>query len=628
MAIESMKKVAVFGLSDEFPNIAHGLQRLSMLHISNIETLDNVEHDDGGEALTTAENNLLKVEAALEALKPYNQNKRGALSAKPQLTESQLCVVDSGQNWQTVEQTLALSQKLPAFKSQRLQLHNALEALMPYEKLAIDISDIHATQHTFMTIGTVPETQYQLLLSESLTVDAVVESIGTKKDLRTVFVAAHKEQTEEVLTVLRAAGFVDANLSVSGTIRLEQERLRREIKQTDEQTQHIESSLKELSQKVPELQTLYDCCSVAKQRAALALESGRTGRTFYLTGWVRERQADKLALQLHSLSDAIAVEFPQPNEGEIPPTAMQNSKLLKPFESITEMYSAPSPYEADPTFMMAPFFLCFFGMMVSDAAYGIILTVVSLLILKKTKAKGMMGQILSVVAIGGIATLIWGVILGSWFGEALLPSLWFNPLKEPIKMLLLCLGLGLIHISFGVFMKAWALIKQRKFLAVIFDCGFVLCVLWGAVAAFVGVSFGLNIVLVGVIGMLLTAGRDRKGIAKKFIGGFSAVYGLSSYLSDVLSYSRLFGMGIATGVIAMVFNTIAGMLMGGILGTILGVVVLVIGHTFNIAINALGAFVHASRLQYIEFYNKFYEGGGRVFAPYTFKTKYTQLILG
>jgi V/A-type H+-transporting ATPase subunit I len=193
-------------------------------------------------------------------------------------------------------------------------------------------------------------------------------------------------------------------------------------------------------------------------------------------------------------------------------------------------------------------------------------------------------------------------------------------------MLLLCLGLGMIHITVGILMKAKALIKERKYIDVVFDCGFILCILWGAVAAFAGLGFGMTLVLIGVIGILLTAGRDRKGLHKKLLGGFSSVYGLSGYLSDVLSYSRLFGMGIATGVISMVFNTIGRLLMGNIIGIIFGILVMIIGHTFNIAINTLGAYVHASRLQYIEFYNKFFEGGGRVFVPFAFRTKYIQLI--
>ena len=628
MAIDRMKKVAIFGMAEEFANISHGLQRLSMLHIANIETLDNVSHDDGGESLTRADSRLNKVEAALVALKPYDKSKRGMLSAKPRMIESELMAVDNEQNWCFVEQAISHGQQLPVLRSRFLQAQNALETLSPYEKVEMRISDLRKSQHAFMALGSVPIASYDALCADAQALGALVETIDLKKDLRTVFVAVHKSQQESMQPLLSGAGFTDANLTIEGTVKEEQLRLQADIEDIKRQTEQIEKALDELSKHISQLQMLFDYCSVLRTRATLALESGRTSKAFYLTGWVRERQADQLTEKLTALSDTIVVDFPEIKEGEMPPTAMRNGKFLHPFESVTEMYSSPSPYEADPTFAMAPFFLCFFGMMVSDAAYGIILTVLSIVILKLMKPSGMMGQIVVIIAMGGVSTLIWGAVFGSWFGEALLPPLWTNPLEQPIPMLLLCLGIGMIHITTGILMKAKALIKEHKYLGAFFDCGFVLFVLWGAVATFAGVSFGLTIVYTGLIGIFLTAGRDRKGIMKKFTGGFGAVYGLSGYLSDVLSYSRLFGMGIATGVIAMVFNTIAGMLMGTIPGFIIAVAVLIIGHGFNIAINTLGAYVHASRLQYIEFYNKFFEGGGRAFVPFTFKTKYVQLIQG
>ncbi len=628
MAIDRMKNVAIFGMADEFANIAHGLQRLSMLHISSIETQDNVQRDDGGEALTKADNRLAEVMCALEAVKPYYKGGRGMLSAKPTMTESQLCALDNEKNWAAVHEILALSQQLPMLRSKLLQAQNALLALRPYEKLDAHVSEIRTSKLAYMALGIVPEAAYEQIQTQAADLDAIVQPVELIKDMRTVVVIAHASQREAVEILLRNAGFNDANLHCSGTIKEEQQSLHNEIRDIDKKTSEIGEALIKLSTHTETLQMLYDHCAIVKQRAAIALESGRTQKVFYLTGWVRERQTEKLTAALTSLSDAVAVEFSDPKEGEMPPTAMRNSKLLRPFQSITDMYSSPTPFEADPTFIMAPFFLCFFGMMMSDAAYGIILTACALLMMKMTKPGGMMGQIIGVVAMGGIATFLWGVVFGGWFGAPLFPALWFNPLEEPLLMLMLCLGLGLVQITVGILMRASALFKKHKYIDIVFDCGFILCILWGAVAAMLGVSFGMTVALIGVLGIFLTAGRASKKIIGKFVGGFSEVYNLTGYLSDILSYSRLFGMGLATGIIAMVFNTIAGMLMGNPIGFVFAVVVLVVGHSFNIAINALGAYVHSCRLQYIEFYNKFYEGGGRSFVPYTFKTKYINLIQG
>lgn len=628
MAIDRMKKVAIFGMADEFARIAHGLQRLSMLHISAIEPVEDVEHDDGGDTLTRADKRLSEVENALTAIKPYFEGGRGMLSPKPVLTEAELEAADNEENWDIVRRATNVCQQIPSLRSRYLQAQNTLLSLRPFERFDADVEDIKSSRLAFMALGTIPEVSYAALVDGAQALDAVVQSVELINDMRTVFFVCINEQTERAHALMQDAGFVEAKFSFSGTVKGEQARLNQQMDDIQQQIEQAQQDLANLAEHTPALEALFDSCTVQRQRAALALESGRTGKAFYLTGWVREKQADKLTDALIRLSDAIVVDFPERKEGEMPPTAMRNSRLLKPFESITEMYSMPTPYEADPTWIMAPFFLCFFGMMMSDAAYGIIMTIGALLMMKLAKPGGMMGQIVAVIAMGGIATLLWGIVFGGWFGAPLLPPLWFNPLDEPITMLILCLALGFLQITVGIFMRAAALFKEKKYLAILFDCGFVLCVLWGAVAAMVGLSFGMTLALVGAIGMFLTAGREKPKIMSKFVGGFSAVYGLTGYMSDILSYSRLFGMGLATGIIAMVFNTIAGMLMGNPIGIVFAIIVLIIGHTFNIAINALGAYVHSCRLQYIEFYSRFFEGGGRVFVPFTFKTKYVHLNQG
>jgi V/A-type H+-transporting ATPase subunit I len=626
MAIERVEKVAIFGMAQEFPRIARGLQRLSMLHIERIETVGVSRGAD--DTLADADDRLSRAEAGIEALKPYAAKKGGIPFAKPQLTEAELLAADAEEQWRTVERALSLTQGMPLLRARIAQAKNADEALAPYEKLTVRVGDIRSEQHVFMALGTVQEASYEKFLDEAALFEAVVQSIDQKGDMRAVFIACHKSQREGMDAAMRSAGFIDAALGFEGTVGEEQRRLRAEMAQAQAQLDDAQRELAVLAKDMASIELLRDCCAVKRQRAALALDAGHTQQAFYLCGWVRERHVDELRERLEALSEGIAIEIITPEADEKPPTAMRNGRLLRPFEAVTEMFSAPSPYEADPTWMMAPFFLCFFGLMLADAAYGIALTALALLMLKLVRPAGRSGQIVAVLAMCGVATLLWGILFGSWFGESFLPALWFNPMDDPMLMLLLCLGIGLVHISCGILMKGIALVKERRYLAVVFDCGFILCVLWGAVAALLGARAGLTVLYVGIAGMFLTGGRDRPGILKKFVGGFSEVYGLSGYLSDVLSYARLFGMGIATGVISMVFNTIAGMLMGNIVGIVFASAVLFVGHTFNFAINALGAYVHACRLQYIEFYNKFYEGGGRVFTPYAFKTKYTQLIRG
>ena len=625
MAIDRMQKVAIFGLAEEFAAISHGLQRLSMLHITHIEGQD-VRTDDGGQTLAEADAALARVHAAIDFLSAYNANKRGLLTPKPEMTEEELSQVDDAQNWRAVDEATKLREQLAEQRALIAQWNNTLSALAPYEQLDAKVGDIRPTAHVYMVLGTVPQAGYAEFAQQAQALGALVEQIGETGDVYTVFAAVHRDQQEALTSLLRTAGFADANLPVKGRVKEEQARLREDVQRAQLRMAQLGAEALTLSQSMEKLQWLYDYCSIRQQRAALALESGRTEKTFVLTGWVRERQVKKLQAALQKLSDAVYLEQIEPEEGELPPTAMRNGRFLKPFEAVTDMYAALSPYEADPTWIMAPFFLCFFGMMVSDAGYGIVLTILAALFMKIARPRGMMGQIVAIVTLGGVVTVLWGTVFGSWFGESLLPPIWFSPLEEPMMMLGLCLGLGMVHLTTGILMRAVALIKAHQIWDALFDCGLILGILWGAVCALLGVHGALTVVLICVLGVFLTAGRDRKNLIGKFTGGFSAVYNLTGYLSDVLSYSRLFGMGLATGVIGMVFNTIASLLTTSWIGWPFALIILVAGHGFNIAVNTMGAYVHACRLQYIEFYDKFFEGGGRTFVPYAYKTKYIVLI--
>jgi V/A-type H+-transporting ATPase subunit I len=204
-----------------------------------------------------------------------------------------------------------------------------------------------------------------------------------------------------------------------------------------------------------------------------------------------------------------------------------------------------------------------------------------------------------------------------------IPAL-LSQIGDAMLVLGLCLGLGVVHIITGLIIGMYMEIKNGNILAAIFDkLSWILAVLGGIawlVGGIIG-TVGMYVFLTGVALIIFTSARNKPGnVIKKFVLGLGAVYGITGYLSDILSYARIFGMGLSTSVIEQVFNTIAGMVMGNVLGYIFGIVILIVGHTFNIVINAMGAFVHTARLQFIEFYSKFYQGDGRAFAPLTVKT--------
>ena len=271
--------------------------------------------------------------------------------------------------------------------------------------------------------------------------------------------------------------------------------------------------------------------------------------------------------------------------------------------------------------------------MLSDAAYGAILTIGSFIILKMFNIEGLMKKIMKLFMYCGISTMFWGIMFGGVFGDMFgISALWFNPVEDPMTLLVFSLIFGGIHLFVGMGIKAYILIKSGHMVDAVCDIFLWYILLIGLVLFGVGnmitpvlSEIGKYMSIIGAVGILFTGGRSKKGIGK-ITGGLGSLYGITSYLSDVLSYSRLLALGLATGVVSQVINTLGKMLGGGIVAIVAMVIVFIIGHVFNLAINTLGSFVHSSRLQYVEFFGKFFEGGGTAFNPFKRRTKYVEIV--
>jgi V/A-type H+-transporting ATPase subunit I len=368
----------------------------------------------------------------------------------------------------------------------------------------------------------------------------------------------------------------------------------------------------------------------------------KTKKTFFIEGWVPARVTEKAAAILEE--NGCYYRFRDPEEGEDVPVLMENKNFFVPFESITEMYSLPDYRGFDPTSIFAIFYAIFFGIMLSDAGYGILMAVACFIVLKKYDLEGGAYKLIKLFFWCGISTTFWGAMFGGWFGdffqvfakvafgkELVIEPIWFNPINDPMKLLIFSLGLGIVHIFLGMGIKAYMLIRNGKWFDAICDVGFWYLLIIGLIAWLGGGmilpgspigEIGKWMSIAGAAGLLLTGGRNNKGIGK-ITGGLGALYNITSYLSDILSYSRLLALGLATGSIASVIN-----MMGSMVGdnlVIKGIVltlVFIVGHALNMAINVLGAYVHTNRLQFVVLFSKFYEGGGKAFEPLKFNTKF------
>ena len=534
-----------------------------------------------------------------------------------------------------------------------------IASLEPFRELGTDIELIKPTKHISYILGVADAKAMEVIESIESCLDTHIglETFGAE-GARAVIIACQSIDYEPVMRMLKETGFVEfMPPKLTGTFSQNIEKEKAKLTSISERLEEINKQLAEAAKKRAELDMAADAYAIERDRAQGDAALSVSEYAYVLDGWARADRLDDIKAAIESVTDAYYMDTRDPLDDETPPSVTRNSKLIEPFEVITEMYALPSYRGMDAAAVMAPFYFLFFGMMLSDAGYGLVMVLGCGIILHKFKnMEEGLRKTLTMFLYCGISTIFWGILFGSFFGDAItviaktffntdivIPPLWFTPVDEPMRLLLFSFLVGIIHLFAGLGAQFYQLAKQGKWLDAIYDVVFWYLLVGGAIiyllsmqmfADMVALSFtlpasvgtaGIIAAGIGAVGIVLTSGRSSKSIGKRFLKGLYGLYGVSSYLSDILSYSRLLALGLATGVIASVFNQMGAMPGNNPLGVIIFIFAFVVGHTLNIGINVLGAYVHTNRLQFVEFFGKFFEGGGRKFAPFTTKTKYFKI---
>ncbi len=441
---------------------------------------------------------------------------------------------------------------------------------------------------------------------------------------------------EKVSAVLAGAKYALCPLRDDCTASQLSESIKAEIKEAEEKDVAALYRALDYYKYLADLKVLYDVMGQDVEKSEAELEFVSTANTFVAEGWLPSERAEKVIGRIKSKTEKIIAELSEPEEGDTPPTLVVSKKIVEPYEDITNMYSVPAYREIDPNPFMAVFFFLFFGIMIGDAGYGLVLSVGGLIILKCVRLEKGTARMIALFAMGGISAVVWGLLFGGVFAISAIPALWFNPMEEPLMMLGVSIALGAVQLLAGYALHSAKMFRDGKPLDAIFDSLFIF-VLFGGLACIALdmllkpkaplITVGLALIIVSLVGILCTAGRHNKGVLSKIMGGFSGLYGLVNLLSDLLSYARLFGLGLASGAIGLAFNTLGSLFFTmpvPVLGYVIGFIILIPLHAFNLGIGVLGAYVHNARLQFLEFYGKFYEGDGRMFSPMGEKTKYVR----
>lgn len=667
MAVVEMKRIHVYALKNNRKKILEMLQRKAAVEVSSpeeagLEAAGPFSKTDTASARQTFEKNAQLINAAVEVLDSYCTFQKPMLAmlegrkgigvqqyeetaqAAPELTK-------------TAARVNALGKKINDQQAEIARLEAQIDALKPWMGLDVPMRTI-GTSSTSVFIGTFPEelsegqVKAQLAQAAPEIEGVEVEVVSTQPQQTCAFVVCLAKYGMKLEAALRGMGFTYPAAPSKTAPPERVEELRGRIQQAKEEISAAEKEIASYGNKREALLFTADYYTMRADKYQVLGELWQSPHVFWLTGYVEAAAAPALQRELEEKYHAF-VELETPGENEELPVKLQNGFFGAPVEGVIEGYSLPGKHEVDPAKVMCVFYYVLFGMMLSDAAYGFLISLgTGIVLLKFKNIEESLRKTMRMFFFCGLSTMFWGILFGSYFGDAIpvvartffntkinLPPLWFAPLEEPMRLMLFSFLLGIIHLFAGLAMQIYQLCRRGKYLDALYDSGFWYMLVGGLIIALVSMDMfqemmGLSLAIppvvttialvfaaIGAVGIIATSGRESRG-AKRILKGLYGLYGVSSWLSDILSYSRLLALGLATGVIAQVFNMLGTMAGGGVVGAILFILVFIIGHVLNLLINLLGAYVHTNRLQYVEFFGKFYEGGGRKFQPFAAKTKY------
>ena len=645
--IAAMKKLTLAALKSDIDKLCSEIMWLEAVETSEFDmsALPEYAESFGNDSdIYLAEQNLQRLKNALDTLSPYGSGKKKRL-IPPVLTRAQFESLESFKDeaFDVAAETERISKDIASARAAVNKASNDIASFVPFESLDEPLN-LDSTAYTSVIRGTFPKIikldDVKKRLDEA-GFDYELVTLGVYGDFSYVLAVVLKQDAAEFLKELGSEGFsrilpFDSPLSAAGQI----EKLKSDIENYNENIVKLTSSYRLLAEKLPVLEQTVDYLSSRLEAERIKQKLISTDSACILTGWVPEYMAPALEKKLSGFECCYSLETPA--EDDKVPVKLLNRRLATPFESVLGLYSYPDYRGVDPTFVMSIFYFIIFGLIMQDVLYGLILLFGAKALASFLRAKdgSAMKKMLDMFSICGISTIICGVLFGGYFGN--LPSAFaqnilgienfpniavaFDPVTNPIPYLFLSLGLGAVHLVAGLLMKAYMLIKSGQVLDAVFDVGLWLVLFAGIGLLAVAPEYGKWVALIGAAGLVLTQGRTAKNPIMKLLKGVMSLYDIVGYVSDLLSYSRIMALGLSGAIIAQVVNLIGTLGGPTVVGFIALILAIALGHTLNLALSLLGAFVHTARLQYIEFFGKFYIDGGEPFKPASVRTKYTQII--
>ena len=667
MAVLQMRKINICAMKKNRKKILEFLQRKGCLEIQETDNEDSVfEKMNTATQISIFERNAALADNALEVLDrhcPENKSMFAGLEGKKQIDdkEYQKSIENQQDIMNLVNRILQMQKIVEEKESAVLRCNEEIETLKPWLNLDVPMN-YQGTKKTGFFIGSISGTYTQESLIarieqiEEMPESVYVQVIDADKYQTYVTVVFMRGQQEQVEKALRELSFNRPPLITSHIPKVSTKKREDVIVSIQNEIESLKQDLAKCAERREEVKKIADYYAVRADKYRVVGSILQSKHTFFVTGFIPEKEIEDLRTKLESRF-TVAIDVEEPDEKEDVPVLLSNSKTAGAVEGVVTSFGYPTKHEIDPTTITAFFYYFFFGIMLSDAAYGLLMFLGCLWALKKfPNMSESMQKSLRMFKNCGISTLVWGILFGGYFGDAItvigktffgaditVPALWFAPIEKPMQMLIYCMIFGIVHLFVGLGIKGYMMLKQKDVISFVCDVVFWYIFLIGLILMLIPTSIfgslaGMTVTfpawanllakimtIGGMVGILLMAGRRAKNPVKRLLLGAYSLYDTTGWLSDLLSYSRLLALGLATGVIAQVINTMAAMGGKTVVGVIMFILVFIIGHVFNMAINLLGAYVHTNRLQYVEFFGKFFEGGSREFKPFKENTKYVNV---
>lgn len=667
MAVLQMRKINICAMKKNRKKILEFLQKKGCLEIQETDNEDSVFMKmNTATQISIFERNAALAEnglAVLDRYCPENKSMFAGLEGKEQIAseEFQNSIDHQQEIMNLINKILQAQKSMEEKESAMVRCKEEIQSLSPWISLDVPMN-YPGTKKTGFFIGSISGTYTQEALTakieqlEEMPDSVYAQVITTDKFQTYVTVVFLRTQQDQVERALRNFSFNRAPLITSHTPEISVKKRENAIASIQKEIEALRQKLEEYSKRRMEIKEVADYYTVRAEKYRVVGSILQSKHTFFITGFIPEREIENLRKNLESRF-TVVIDVEEPKENENVPVLLSNNKTAGAVEGVVTSFGYPTKHEIDPTAITAFFYYFFFGIMLSDAAYGLLMFLGCLWALKKypNMSEGMQKS-LRMFKNCGLSTLVWGILFGGYFGDAItvightffgvdivVPAVWFAPIDKPMEMLIYCMIFGIVHLFVGLGIKGYMMLRQKDMASFVCDVLFWYVFLIGLILMLIPTSiFGslLGTIIVfpqwanllakimtigGMAGILLTGGRRAKNPFKRLLLGAYSLYDTTSWLSDLLSYSRLLALGLATGVIAQVINTMAAMGGKSVVGVIMFIIVFIIGHVFNMAINLLGAYVHTNRLQYVEFFGKFFEGGSREFQPFKENTKYVNV---